>query len=77
MMRTEKINIAEVDNKMRNASPGIFEEWNDLLSQMEAGDEIVEYSDLDVYGGFCSGDEGFGLLRDGKVIAKIVMAIIN
>ena len=76
-MHTEKINIAEIDDKMRNGNPGIFEEWNALLCQMEAGDEIVAYSDLDVYRGFCSGDEGFGLLRERRVFAKIVMAIIG
>ena len=75
-MNFKTIDIAALDREMRNGSSEGFEQWNALLSQMEAGDEIVAYSDIEVHRGFCSGDEGIALLRAGNVVTKIVRAII-
>lgn len=79
IMKTEKITRVAAEAEMKdNGGAGYDDnkEWQDLKERMREGDELVRYSDIDVILGFCTGDEGIALLRDGEVVAKVVLAIV-
>ena len=60
------------ENRFVNAND---EEWIRFKSQMQDGDELWTYSTVDAYLGFISGNEGYAILRKGKVIDDFVVAI--
>ena len=78
IMQTEKITMVEAEAEMK-AKAGIDwnKEWQDLKEKMMEDDELVRYSSVDVFLGFCSGDGGIALLRDGEVVTKICLAIVG
>jgi hypothetical protein len=77
-MKTEAITIVEAEAEMQNkAGPNGIAQWQNLKATMNDGDELVSYSDVDVYSGFCSGDEGVALVRNGEVVSKIVLVVVG
>ena len=51
--------------------------WIEFKSQIQEGDELWTYSNVDVYLGFCCGGEGYAIVRNGDLVAEYITAIIN
>ena len=51
--------------------------WIDFKSLMHDGDELWIYSNVDVYLGFCCGDEGYAIVRNGEIINIHVVYFVN
>ncbi|RYX80557.1 hypothetical protein EON83_28085 [bacterium] len=79
-MKTQRITIAQAESAMVQgvgANYNLNEDWVKLIERIQPGDELAFYSDIDVFLGLCSGDKGIALLRNQKVIAKIVLAVVG
>lgn len=79
-MKTKTITTVEAEAEMKRKAGAHYstnKEWQDLKDIMRPSDELVWYSRVDVYLGFASGDEGISLLRNGEIVAQVVLTIVG
>jgi hypothetical protein len=56
---------------------GVAREWIEFKATLIPGDELWDFSDVRCDGGFCSGAEGFAVVRQGQVVSWQTMAVIS
>jgi hypothetical protein len=59
------------------ATDSFVEDWPAFRLAVQAGDEVWSFKRSNVYGGFGTGEKGFALVREGRVMKYYVIELWN
>ena len=55
----------------------VAREWLEFKLSLTTGDELWEFSTVQAHLGFCAGEEGFAVVRNGQVVSWMTMAVVG